>query len=171
MYIKSAVSAREINKMYKLREATEKDFESICKLIKTKEELYRVYPNGKYPFTIDQVKELSQVRRELTVLINNQEIIGFANFYNHEPKKSAFIGNVIIDKAYRGKGLGKKIISYMLKKASEKYQLKQIKISVFNENTPALLLYSSFGFVPYEIEERRNPENNKVALIHMKISL
>jgi RimJ/RimL family protein N-acetyltransferase len=158
--------------MYKLREATEKDFESICKLIKTKEELYRVYPNGKYPFTIDQVKQLSQLRTDLTVLINNnQEIIGFANFYNYKPKKSAFIGNVIIAKAYRGKGLGKKIISYMLKKASEQYQLKEVKISVFSENIPALLLYSSFGFVPYEIEERKNPENNKVVLIHMKISL
>ncbi len=58
----------------KIREATEKYFESICKLITSKEELYRVYPNGKYPFTVNQVKELSQLRTELTVLIKYIEV-------------------------------------------------------------------------------------------------
>jgi len=35
----------------------------------------------------------------------------------------------------------------MLKKASEKYQLAEVKISVFSENTPALLLYSNFEII------------------------
>ncbi len=154
--------------MCKIREATEDDFEGICKLIKSKEELFLVYPVGKYPFILSQVKELSQTRKELTVSVDENIIIGFANFYNYEPKKSAYIGNVIIDKGYRGRGLGKEIISYMLKMAYEKYKLQEVRISVFNENAKALLLYSSFGFVPYEIEERKRPEGDRIALIHMK---
>ncbi len=156
------------NSMCKFREATEEDFEDICKLIKSKDELFLVYPNGKYPFTVSQVKELSEVRKELTVAVDGNEIIGFANLYNYEPGVLAFIGNVIIEESYRGKGLGKEIVSYMLNKAREKHALSEVRISVFSENIPALLLYSSFGFMAYEVEERKKPKGNRAALIHMK---
>ena len=154
--------------MHKFRAATEKDFDGISKVIKSKEELFLVYPNGKYPFTVSQVKELSEVRKELTVAVEDNEIIGFANLYDFKPRELVFIGNVIIEKSHRGKGLGKEVVSYMLDKAYEKYDLPEVRISVFSENTPALLLYSSIGFVPYEIEERLNPQGNRTALIHMK---
>ena len=150
------------------REATEEDFEDICRLVKTEEELFLVYPNGKYPLTVSQVKELSLTRKELTVALERNKIIGFANLYNYEPNKLAFVGNVIIEQSHRGNGRGREIVSYMLNKAYEKYELPEVRISVFSKNTPALLLYSSFGFVPYEIEERVTPQGNRAALIHMK---
>lgn len=154
--------------MSKIREATERDFEGICNLIQSKEELFLVYPNGKYPFTIDQIIELAQVRKELSVLIEDKKIIGFANFYNYEPLKSVFIGNVVIDGNYRSRGMGKEIISYMLKVAYEKHNLPEVRISVFNENSKALLLYSGLGFSPYEIEEKKNIQGERAALMHMR---
>jgi len=154
--------------MCKFREATEKDFELICNLIKSKDELFLVYPGGKYPLTVSQVKKLSEVREELTVAVDSNEIIGFANLYNYEPNQSAFIGNVIVEKNHRGRGIGKEIVSYMLSKAHDKYTLPEVRISVFSDNTPALLLYSKLGFNPYEIEERTNPQSHRAALIHMK---
>jgi len=153
--------------MTEFRKATEKDFERICKLIKSEEELYLVYPSGNYPFTVDQVRELSRTRKELTVAVDGDEIIGFANLYDYKPNESAFIGNVVIDQNYRGKGLGKKIVSYMLNIAFDKHHLMEVRISVFSNNTPALLLYVGFGFLPYDIEERKDPQGNRVALIHM----
>lgn len=156
--------------MLVFKEVQEKDFGDISKLIKSEEELFLVHPNGKYPFDVSQVKKLSEDRRELTVAVKDNEIIGFANLYNLEPEKSAFIGNVILEKTHRGKGLGRELVSYMLKKAYEKYDLPEVKISVFSENTAALLLYSSFGFLPYQIEERVSPLGNKTALIHMKMT-
>ena len=155
--------------MYKYREATENDFEGICNLIKSKEELFLVYPNGQFPLTVAQLKELSKARKELTVAIGGAKIIGFANLYNYKKNESAFIGNVVIDKIHRGRGLGKEIVSYMLEQAHIKHNLPEVRISVFSENTPALLLYSGFGFTPYEIEERKNQQGKRVALIHMKI--
>jgi len=154
--------------MCKFREATEDDFDGICSLITSKEELFLVYPSGKYPFTVEQVVELSQARKELTVAVDGIEIIGFANLYDYDPGKSAFIGNVVIDKNHRGKGIGKAIVLYMLKIAYEKLNLPEIRISVFSENTAAILLYSGVGFVPYEIEERKDSNSKKVALVHMK---
>lgn len=157
--------------MYNFREATDSDFGKICNLIKSKQELFLVFPKGNYPLTVEQVQELAQQRKELTVMECNNTIVGFANFYNFKQAHSAFIGNVIIDKKYRGKGLGKKLILHMLKIAEEKFKLAEIRISVFNENTTALLLYLNFGFVPYAIEEKKDPQSNRVVLIHLKKEL
>lgn len=154
--------------MCEFRTATEDDFAGISALIKSEEELYSVYPCGKYPFTVAQIRSLSQQRKELTVGVGAAEIIAFANLYNHVPEKYAFIGNVVVDKGHRGRGLGKAIIAHMLKIAFEKYDLPEVRISVFSENAPALLLYSGLGFDPYEMEQRENPQGRKVALIHMK---
>ena len=154
--------------MYEFREAIEADYENICDLIKGRNELFLVYPNGSYPFNVDQLTELSKTRIELTVVTEGNRVLGFANLYNHKPKEYAFIGNVIIDKSQRGKGIGKELVSYMLEKAYSKYDLQEVRISVFSENTRALLLYSGFGFVPYEIEERENYQGSRVALVHLK---
>ena len=170
--VKSFAAGKRILKnklnMIRFRETTENDYAAICRLIQSEEELFLIYPGGKYPLTVEQVKKLAQERRELTVATEGDKIIGFANFYNYEPGKMAFIGNVVIDSPYRGSGLGKAMIAHMLKLAYEKYELPEVRISVFSENTRALLLYSSFGFLPYEIEERKNYRGNRVALIHMK---
>lgn len=155
--------------MCNFREAMEDDFQGICSLITSKEELFLVYPSGKYPFTVEQIVELSKVRKELTVVVEDNKIIGFANLYNYESGKSAFIGNVVVDKKHRGKGLGKEIVLYMLKVGYEKLDLPELRISVFSENTPAMLLYSGLGFVPYEIEERKDFDSKRVALVHMKM--
>jgi len=155
--------------MCKFREATENDFEEICSLVKSREEMFLLFPKGNYPFTVAQLRELSKERIELTVVVDKCEIIGFANIYNHEENKYAFIGNVIIEEEHRGKGLGAEIVSYMLNQAFTKYGLPEVRISVFSENTPALLLYTGFGFTPYAVEERRNFEGRRIALIHMKL--
>ena len=155
--------------MCNFRQASEDDYDGICNLIKSKEELFLVYPNGSYPFTVKQLEQLSTLRRELTIVTEGNEIVGFANLYGYVSGESAFIGNVIVDKKHRGKGIGRKIVQYMLKVGFEKLNLPEIRISVFSENTPAMLLYSGLGFVPYDIEERIDPNSKRVALVHMKM--
>ena len=152
------------------REAVPADYEDICKLVPNEHELYLVYPRGIHPFTIEQVKHLSETRKELTVAIDDARIIvGFANLYDFKNKERAFIGNVIIKNSSRGKSLGKRLIGHMLSAAFSKYGLSEAHISVFSDNVPALLLYSKLGFQPYSIEERHNYQTKRVALIHMKL--
>ncbi len=158
----------EKHDMYQFREATENDFEAICKLVPNKEELFLMHPNGQYPFTVAQIQELSRVRKELTVAVFEDRIIGFTDFYDFNVDRFAFIGNVIIYRDYRGRGIGRKMISHMVKIAYEKYKLPEIRISAFNQNAPALLLYSSLGFTPYEIEEKQDWDGNRIAIINLK---
>lgn len=150
-----------------LREAKTSDYESIVKLIPTPEELFLVYPKGVYPFTVEQVRSLADTRKELTVADQGNEIIGFANLYDIEPQKCAFVGNVVVSGAYRSKGIGRKLLTHMIQLVFDKYQIPEARISVFNDNTPALLLYASLNFKPYAIEERKNPSGKRVALVHM----
>ena len=159
----------EKHDMYQFREATEKDFEAICQLVTNKEELFLMHPNGTYPFTVAQIQELSRIRKELTVAVFEDRIIGFTDFYDFNVDKFAFIGNVIIHRNYRGRGIGRQMISHMVKIAYEKYKLPEIRISAFNQNAPALLLYSSLGFVPYAIEENQDLNGNRIAMINLKM--
>jgi ribosomal protein S18 acetylase RimI-like enzyme len=152
-----------------IREATFDDFENIVRLVPSPEELFLVYPAGTYPFTVAQLQALAAVRKELTVGVIGQELVGFANLYGLQAGHCAFIGNVVIGRSFRGEGLGRRLVDHMVHTAFKKYDLPEVRISVFSENTPALLLYASLGFKPYAVEARQHPSGRRAALIHMGV--
>ena len=152
-----------------LRPATPEDYKEIVSLVPNQEELFLVYPKGKHPFTVGQLQELAERREELTVAVQSGQIIGFANLYDLQANEWTFIGNVVIHREFRGSGMGQKLMTHMARLAFDKYQLPEVRVSVFNGNTPAILLYDSLGFKPYALEERVDPSGNRVALIHMRL--
>ena len=152
-----------------LREATPSDFEAIVQLVPTIDELFLVYPKGTHPLTVDQVSLLAESRKELTIVVEEDKVIGFANLYNIKKEKFAFIGNVVVAKEFRSQGIGRLLVLHMIQQAFNKYGVHETRISVFNDNTPALLLYTRMNFQPYAIEERVNPHGRRVGLIHMKL--
>lgn len=152
----------------RLRAATEMDFEAICRLFVTEQELFWIYPKGRFPFTVGQLRDVAAVRRDLTVAVGGDRIVGFANLYDFKPQSHVFIGNVVVNPEIRGKGLGRRLVARMAGLARNKYAMPEVRISVFSDNTKATLLYSSCGFSPYQIEERRDYSGKRVALIHMK---
>jgi ribosomal protein S18 acetylase RimI-like enzyme len=152
-----------------IREATTPDFEAIVRLVPTQDELFRVYPKGNHPFTVDQVHLLAESRKELTVAVERGRVIGFANLYDVEQSIWAFVGNVVVARELRGRGIGRLLVSHMIRQAFDKYGVCEARISVFNDNTPALLLYAGMNFKPYAVEERINPSGERVGLIHMRL--
>lgn len=150
-----------------LRGATPADYPAIAAMVPTREELFLVYPSGEYPLTIAQLSALARERRELTVAVRDERVAAFANLYGVEPGRRAFIGNVVVSNAFRGAGLGRMLVGHMIRLGFEKYGMAEMAISVFSHNLPALLLYASLGFRPYAVEERRTPQGERCALIHM----
>lgn len=117
------------------------------------------------------MKELQTVvenRYDLTVILLNNEIVGFANFYEVKENKYCSIGNVIVSSNFRNKGIGLFLIKTMESIALEKYNIQEMHISCFNTNTKGILLYSKLGYAPYKLEERLDKRECKVALIKMK---
>lgn len=150
-----------------IREARSSDFEFITRLIQSKSELFWVYPRGRYPLTVTQLQLLSEERCDLTVATEAGAVVGFANLYNLERGHSVFIGNVVVDQRLRGQGIGKALVAHMVNLALDKYGVQQVSISVFSDNIPALLMYARLGFRPNAVEERRDWEGRRVALLHM----
>jgi ribosomal protein S18 acetylase RimI-like enzyme len=147
-------------------EAERNHFSEIAKLPSSPEELYLVYPSGHYPWTIEQLDKLHETRKDFTIAVITGSVAAFANLYNVKPGESAFIGNVIVGDDHKGKGLGKALTEHMLKVCKEKYRAVP-HLSVFGFNARAMLMYSSMGFMPYDVESRKNLRGEAVALIHM----
>ena len=152
-----------------IRRAGATDYQAICDLIPSAEELFLVYPKGNFPLTVEQVDELFRKRTDPTVMLEHARVVGFADYYNFRQGKSAYVGNVVVDPAERGRGFGKRIIVHLIDRAFETYRLPQLRISVYADNTPALLLYGSLGFQPYRLRDARNHRGERVALIHLRL--
>lgn len=144
------------------------DIDTICKLPQNAEELFFMFPKAKYPLTRDQLESAINHRLDSTAILYNEEIAGFANFYEKEENSYCSIGNVIITPKFRNKGIGTFLVQIMEKIAFEKYNITEMHISCFNTNTKGILLYSKLGYIPYDIEIRVNSQGESLALIKFK---
>ena len=142
-------------------------FAAITQLVSSPDELYLVYPSGQYPWTLEQLEKLAAIRSDFTVCSVDGAVVAFANLYNVVSEKSAFIGNVIVADAYKGRGIGKRLAQYMTDLCITKYAAVP-HLSVFSFNTRAMLMYHHLGFEPYALEERKNLQGESVALVHMR---
>lgn len=156
--------------MIEIRAATPDDLASITRIIPDQHELFLVYPKGQYPFTLAQAQNLYNERFEFTVICDGGKIIGFANLYDRMRDHYAFIGNVFVHPDYRGQGLGKLLLQYMIKAAFEKYQFTEVRLSVFAGNERAIALYQQNGFREYSKELRTDPNNEEKVLLHMSFA-
>ncbi|MDR2037784.1 MAG: GNAT family N-acetyltransferase [Bacteroidales bacterium] len=127
-----------------------------------------MFPKAEFPLTVDQLKVTVGSRFDSTVILYNEEITGFANFYEVKEKEFCSIGNVIVHPDFRHKGIGEFLITTMEHIGAEKYQVHESHLSCFNTNTKGILLYSKLGYQPYEIEKWLNKENGLLALIKLK---
>jgi ribosomal protein S18 acetylase RimI-like enzyme len=143
-------------------------YDGIVELFTSPEELFLIYPSGTWPFDRTQLEKLSKERSDFTVVLDNQRVIGFANIYTNTSGDRHFIGNVVISDAYRGQGVGRRLVCHMCDLILDHYA-SSVYISVFTSNTTAVLLYASLGFKPYDIERRTMPNGDSVALLHMRL--
>ena len=153
---------------FSFQPAQTSDLEKVCQLPQNKEESFFMFPKADYPLSVEQLQTVVESRSDSTVILHNNEIVGFANFYEVKENNYCSIGNVIVSSDFRNKGIGKYLIETMESIALEKYNVREIHISCFNMNTKGILLYSKLGYTPYQIEERSDKEECKIALIKMK---
>lgn len=145
-----------------------RDIKKICQLPKNEEELFFMFPQAEYPLTESQLESAINSRFDSTVILSDDVIVGFANFYEVKKNQYSSIGNVVVDANYRNIGIGKYLIQTMEQIAIEKYNVSELHLSCFNTNTKGILLYSKLGYIPYKIEKWLRPKSESLALIEMK---
>ena len=150
------------------RKIEKNDFEKICKLPQNAEELFFMFPKAEYPLNPNQLESAVQSRFDSTVILSNNEIVGFANFYEVKKHEHCSIGNVIVDSNYRKMGIGEYLIKTMENTGIEKYKVSEFHLSCFNTNTNGILLYSKLGYKPFDIEKWMDESGKITALIKLK---
>ena len=144
------------------------DLLRICSFVQSAEELFFLFPRACHPLTPTQLQQAIDSRSDSTVLLLDDQVVAFANFYRAARQDLCAIGNVVVDPAQRGRGIGRKLIATMLDLAWQRYQAREVHIGCFNHNTAGLLLYPQLGFQPFAIEQRQDWRGERVALIHMR---
>lgn len=61
-----------------------------------------------------------------------------------------------VDKNYRGKGIGTRLLQEVENMAKNKYGLTKMMIAVICGNDMAEKLYKKMGYIPYELELIKN---------------
>ena len=153
------------------REARLEDLPLICTFPQTAMELYFMYPKATFPLTYEQLKHNFDNRSDCTVFLSDENVVAFANMYDIEPGKQCFLGNVIINPAFRGKGVSHYLLETMAEIAVQRHQAKELHLTCFNTNTPGLLLYHKTGFIPYALEKRTDFEGKPLLAVNMKKNL
>jgi len=136
-----------------LREVINDDIPEICKLPKTREELFYCFPSAVYPLSEDTLRQSIETRSDSTVVEIEGRVVAFANFYRWKDGLCS-IGNVVVASDVRGAGVGRCLINHMVKLGFEKHHAKAVSVSCFNQNTAGLLFYPTLGFRPYDVAHR-----------------
>ena len=88
-------------------------------------------------------------KRPLWVVENDaNEMIGsvsFQSFYGRPAYDATVEISIYLEKAQRGKGLGKEVLQYCLENAP-KFGMKTLLGFIFSHNEPSLQLFRRFGF-------------------------
>jgi ribosomal protein S18 acetylase RimI-like enzyme len=153
-----------------LRPVEEKDLRVVCGFPQGEDELFFMFPKAEFPLSPAQLREAVTRRSESTVVELDGKVAAFANFHHWETGGCCSIGNLIVSPSARRHGVGRYLIGRMAAIAFSKHRATEVTVSCFNQNIAGLLLYSKLGFCPYAIEERKDRQGNRVALIHMRLT-
>lgn len=151
-----------------LRPVEARDIPVLCTFAQSADEAFFFFPKCTWPVTPEQLAAAIAQRSDSSVVVEGDEVLAFANFYQWEQGGTCSLGNVLVAPAARGRGVARYLVTQMMGVARQRHQAREMKVSCFNHNTAGLLLYPQLGFVPFGIEERRDQEGKRVALVQMR---
>jgi len=154
-----------------VRPLTARDLPLLCGFPQNEEELFYLFPSAQYPLTPDQLSRAIARRVAPTVVEEAGKVVAFADLFRIKNSSYNNIGNVMVAPEVRGRGVGRYLIEQMVNIARTTHGARRVRVSCFNRNTAGLLLYAKLGFVPYGVEERLDWQGQRVALIHLRMTL
>ncbi|MUK87853.1 GNAT family N-acetyltransferase [Ornithinibacillus sp. L9] len=98
--------------------------------------------------SVDECLQEADIYKEWhpVAIYHDEDIIGFAMYGSFGPNKDTWFDRIMIDERYQGKGLGRKSMMKLIDVVSKEYGVKEIYLSIIEENKAAYNLYKSIGF-------------------------
>jgi ribosomal protein S18 acetylase RimI-like enzyme len=157
--------------MLQYREVRQADFKMIAAFPQNQEDLFYMFPKGKFPITPEQLEEVALSRFSPTVITYNDEVAGYCNFYDVAEGQHCWLGNVIVHPGFRRIGIGTFLIDVMKNRAHEEYRAQELKLVCHNTNTKALLFYYKHGFRPFDMKVMEDYKGDQITGIKMSINI
>lgn len=137
----------------KIRETNEEDCSLILSLIKELAEYEKI--SDQVIATEESLKEsiFSNNRAETVIIELDGKAIGYAlYFYNFSTfigKSGLYLEDIFVKKEVRGKGIGKEVFKFLVKRAKEE-GCKRVEWACLDWNEPSIKFYKSLGAVPMD---------------------
>ncbi len=157
--------------MLQSRNATHEDFMIIATMPQNQEELFYMYPKGKFPISSEILEEVALSRFSPTVITYMGEVSGYCNLYDVNEGQDCWLGNVIVHPNFRSHGVGSFLLDTMKNIARIEYNAQELKLICHNINTRALLFYNKHGFKPFDMKVMEDYKSNKIIGIVMSTNL
>ncbi len=160
--------------MIKLEKFDTTHYNNLISWIDNKEDLMQFAgPILSFPLTTEQLEESFRDPNRYAfciIDINTQKDIGHCELYLKE--NTIHLGRILIgDKNFRGKGIGKQIVSLLLSFGFTNFDKPIAELNVFDWNKPAIKSYIANGFMASSGERAIVKMDGKIwTTVHMTIS-
>ena len=110
-------------------------------------------PTFRFPFDSASFREdlLHRQQRSYVLRSADSDIVGFGQFYSRWQR--IHLSRIAIHPQQRGRGYGKVLLTQLLQAADDVAELTEFALFVYKDNTQAVALYRSLGFVTAEPPE------------------
>ena len=100
------------------------------------------------PFVADEFAAFLEKQTAVTCIYADGVLAGFYILHPNDEGRRAHVANAsfAMDKSFRGRGLGKRLVSHCLTEAKAKGFRAMQFIAVVADNAPALQIYEALGF-------------------------
>ncbi len=130
---------------FRIRKATEKDFDAILSLIKELAHFEKA--PEKVSNSVEQMKEEKDIFGCFIAETEKKEIVGIALYffaYYTWIGKSLYLDDLYVKEKYRGGKIGARLLKKVIEVA-KKENCKRLRWQVLNWNKPAIDFYKEFG--------------------------
>lgn len=156
---------------FQFRDAKKEDFNTIALFPQNEQELFYMYPKGKYPIMADELADVAAGRILPTVITDDGEVVGYCNLYDVIAGEFCWIGNLIVSPESRGTGAADFLVQTIIRRAAEEYKVNHINLICHNTNIAALLFYYRLGFKPYDMKIMIDYKQQRIVGIKMQKEL
>lgn len=146
-----------------IRKAEKEDAKALIEYLEKigGESEFLTFGAGEFNKTVEQEKEFIEtiINKENALFIIAEidgKVIANLNFSGGSRKRTCHVGEfgVSVLKEYWGKGIGEKLIAYMLDWSNNSTIIRKINLRVRTDNTRAIKLYKKLGFFEEGILKR-----------------